>query len=99
MVDDKKYKHRSKPNRMSDTEIMAILILFHSGGFRCFKHYYKEYVCKHLTHLFPKRISYNCLVELEKEVLLPLTIFFSKSLVGNLYRHQFCRLYSLACLS
>ena len=29
---------------MSDAEIMVILILFHSGGFRCFKHYYKEYV-------------------------------------------------------
>ena len=28
---------------MSDTEIMVI------GGFRCFKHYYKEYVCKHET--------------------------------------------------
>ncbi len=26
---------------MSDAEIMVILILFHSGGFRCFKHYYK----------------------------------------------------------
>ena len=38
----------NKPNRMSDAEIMVILILFHSGGFRCFKHYYKEYVCKHL---------------------------------------------------
>ena len=25
---------------MSDTEIMVILILFHSRGFRCFKHYY-----------------------------------------------------------
>ena len=29
---------------MSNAEIMVILILFHSGGFRCFKHYYKEYV-------------------------------------------------------
>ena len=38
---------------MSDAEIMVILILFYSGGFRCFKHYYKEYVCKHLKHLFP----------------------------------------------
>ena len=56
---------------MSDAEIMVILILFHSGGFRCFKHYYKEYVCKHLEHLFPHRVSYNRFVELEKEVLLP----------------------------
>ncbi len=36
---------------MSDAEIMVILILFHSGGFRCFKHYYKEHMCKHLKHL------------------------------------------------
>ena len=53
MIEDKKTGHRNKPNRMSDAEIMVILILFHSGGFRCFKHYYKEYVCKHLEHLFP----------------------------------------------
>lgn len=36
-------KYRNKPNRMIDAEIMVILILFHSGGFRCFKHYYVQY--------------------------------------------------------
>ena len=72
MIEDKKTRHRNKPNRMSDAEIMVILILFHSGGFRCFKHYYKEYVCKHLKHLFPRQVSYNRFVELEKEVLLPM---------------------------
>ena len=34
----------------------------------CFKHYYKGYACKHLTHLFPHHVSYNRFVELEKEV-------------------------------
>ena len=53
MFEDTTHTHRNKPNRMNDAEIMVILILFHSGGFRCFKHYYKEYVCRHLTHLFP----------------------------------------------
>ena len=43
MVEEKNHKHRNKPNRMSDAEIMVILILFHSGGFRCFKHYYQEH--------------------------------------------------------
>ena len=33
MVEDKNHKHRNKPDRMSDSEIMVILILFHSGGF------------------------------------------------------------------
>lgn len=78
MIENKKTRHRNKPNHMSDAEIMVILILFHSGGFRCFKHYYKEYVCKHLKHLFRRQLSYNRFVELEKEVLLPMTIFIKK---------------------
>ena len=45
--------HRRKPNRMSDAEIIVILIHFHSGAFRCFKHYYLHYICKHCKHLFP----------------------------------------------
>lgn len=28
MVENKNHKHRNKPNRMSDAEIMIILILF-----------------------------------------------------------------------
>jgi hypothetical protein len=50
MVEDKTINHRNKPNRMNDAEIMIILILFHSGGFRCFKH---------LKSMFPKCVSYN----------------------------------------
>lgn len=83
MVEDKTHKHRHKANRMSDVEIMVILILLHSGGFKCFKHYYKEYVCQHLTLLFPHRVSHNRFVELEKEVLLPLAIFIKQVLLGT----------------
>lgn len=39
MADDKKQKHHNKFNCMSDAEIMVVLILFHSGGFLCFRHY------------------------------------------------------------
>ena len=86
MIKDKKTNHRNNPNRISDAEIMVILILFHSDGFRSFKHYYKEYVCKHLKHLFPRQVSYNRFIELEKEVLLPLTIFIKKVLVAPLFK-------------
>lgn len=81
MIEDKRAKHRNKPNRISAAEIIVILILFHSGGFRYFKHYYKKHVCKHLRHLFPRLVSYNRFVEQEKEVLLPLTIFIKKVLL------------------
>lgn len=56
--------HRNKHGRLSDAEVITILILFHSKGFRCLKHFYAQYVCKHLTHLFPDTVSYidllNC---------------------------------------
>jgi len=34
-------------------ESKVIEIYCMADDFRCFKHYYKEYVCKHLEHLFP----------------------------------------------
>ena len=76
-------RHRRKPNSMSDAEIIVILILFHSGGFHCFKHYYLHYICRHCKHLFPKTVSYNRFVELEKEVLLPMTLFIKQVLLGK----------------
>ena len=79
----KMQKHRCKPNRMSDAEIIVILIHFHSGGFRCFKHYYLQYICKHCKHLFPNTVSYNRFVELEKEVLLQLVVFIKQVLLGE----------------
>lgn len=50
---------------------------------RCFKHYYKGYVCKHIRHLFLNLVSYNRFVELEKEIQLPLTISIKKLLLGT----------------
>ncbi len=90
MIEDKRQQHRNKANRMSDAEIMVILILFHSGSFRRFKYYYKEYVCKHLKYLFPRQVSYNRFVELEKEVLLGTStgISFVDSTPLRIYRNQ-----------
>ena len=50
MIKDKKTRYRKNLNRMSDVEIMVILILFYFGGFCCSKHYSKGYVCKHLKY-------------------------------------------------
>lgn len=74
---------------MSDVKIIVILNLFHSGCFRCLKHYYKEYVCKHLTHLFPKRVSHNRFCEIGERVPIAADGFHQGALAGYLYRHQF----------
>ena len=50
-------RHRNKPNRLSDAEVITILVAFHMGGHRCLKHFYLEFVCRHWTHLFPKTVS------------------------------------------
>ena len=68
---------------MSKAEIMLIMILFHDSNYRCLKHFYQEQVCKHLRHLFPKVVSYNRFVELEREVAVPLALFIKKVLLGN----------------
>lgn len=73
--------------RMSKAEVMLIVILFHASGYRCLKHYYLDYVSVHLRHLFPKLVSYNRFVELEKDVALPLAIFIKKGSTEGLYRH------------
>ena len=68
---------------LSKAEVMLIMILFHGSGYRCLKHFYLEHVSKHLQHLFPKLVSYNRFVELEKEVAIPLALFIKKVLLGK----------------
>lgn len=53
MIESKIQKHRNKLNRMNNAEIMVILILVYSGGFRSFKHYYKNMsanICNTFSH-------------------------------------------------
>ena len=81
MAKRKRKYHRE--SRMSKAEIMVIMILFHSSGYRCLKHFYLEKVCKHMRHLFPEVVSYNRFVELEREIAIPLIVFVKKVLLGK----------------
>ena len=63
-ADNKKRRNRSC--LMSDSEIITIMIGFHLGAHKTFKHYYKEIVCGYWKDLFPKSLSYNRFVELQQ---------------------------------
>jgi len=76
-------KHRNKPNRLSDSEVMTILIVFHLSGMRNLKHFYLFYVCKHLTDDFPNLVSYNRFVELQQRVAMPLVMFLKTCRMGK----------------
>jgi hypothetical protein len=47
------------------------------------KHFYLHYVQKHLTHHFPKTVSYNRFVELMQAATLPMTIFMKTCCLGE----------------
>jgi len=46
-------KRRNGKTRLSHSEIMTILVLFHQSGFRHLKWFYRKYGCVHLKKEFP----------------------------------------------
>ncbi|MDR3118128.1 MAG: hypothetical protein LBU44_01685 [Mediterranea sp.] len=76
-------KRGNKPCRLSDSEVMTILISFHLSGMRNLKHYYLFYVCKHLSGDFPRLVSYTRFVELQQRVLPALVIFLKTCRMGS----------------
>ena len=56
-------RRRNRPCLMSDSEVMAILVLFHILRQRDLKSFYLGYVCNHMRKEFPHRLSYNRFVE------------------------------------
>lgn len=58
-------RHYFRPNRMSDAEIITILIIFHMSNHKCFKYFYLNEICINKRHLFPNLVSYNRFTELE----------------------------------
>lgn len=74
---------RIRKASLSDSEIMTILLLFHFGTFRNFKHYYLHYIKEHLRAEFPNAVSYNRFVELESRVFFKLVFFLNLRAFGR----------------
>ncbi len=74
LIDEGK-KKRVKESSLSLSEVMTIVILFHSSDYRHFKAYYTEYVIKYMGQYFPGLVSYNRFVELMQTALLPLCCY------------------------
>lgn len=65
-------RRRHKPSALTTSEVMTILVLFHASGYRDLKAFYTQYVQRHLGGAFPRLVSYNRFVELQREALVPL---------------------------
>ena len=75
-------KPKRKP-KMSQSEVITIMILFHYGSFKNLKHFYEFFVKQNLTSYFPQTVSYNRFVELMQSVILPMTMFLKTCCLGN----------------
>ena len=73
---------KRKP-KMSQSEVITLMVLFHYGSFRNMKHFYLYYVKLHLTDLFPNTVSYNRFVELMQAAALPMTLFMKTQCLGD----------------
>ena len=76
-------KRRNRSFNLSDSEVITILILFHTGQFRNLKHFYTQYVQVHLRNEFPKTVSYNRFTELQKKTTMPMAIFLKRYCLGS----------------
>ena len=80
-------KTRNRKSILSDSEVMTILILFHSGGYKNLKHFYIYYVQKHMKKEFPETVAYNRFVELQKKGSYALSYIPKNLLFRKMYRY------------
>jgi len=73
---------KKKP-RMSTSEVICIMIIFHGMNKKTMKNFYLNYVQKHLNDLFPQTVSYNRFVELMQQSALPLSLFLKLCCLGE----------------
>lgn len=80
---DNSIKRRNKKSKLSDSEVITILVLFHLKGYRCLKHFYLYYVKVHMQSDFPETVSYNRFVELQSKSILPMVVFLQTCCLGK----------------
>ena len=83
LEDNSGVKRRRRAASLSDSEIMTILLYFHFGTFRNFKHYYLFFIKGTMKSYFPKAVSYNRFVELESLVFFQLMFFLNLGAFGR----------------
>ena len=83
LEDNSGVKRRRRQASLSDSEIITILLYFHFGTFRNFKHYYLFFIKGTMKSYFPKAVLYNRFVELESRVFFQLMFFLNLGAFGR----------------
>lgn len=83
LTDASPTRKRKKASKMTQSEVITIMVLFHQNGYRCLKHFYLNYVCKHMRDDFPQTVSYNRFVELQQKAIVPMVLFLQMCCLGK----------------
>ncbi|ERJ81291.1 hypothetical protein HMPREF0653_00003 [Prevotella disiens JCM 6334 = ATCC 29426] len=76
-------RYRNRKGRLSESEIMTILVCYHFGTYRNFKEYYLNCIRGQLKQEFPDAVSYNRFVELMPRVFFRMMMFMKLYAFGK----------------
>lgn len=76
-------KMRNRATSLCDSEVITLLIAFHNGQFRNFKHFYLNYARPHLRDDFPGLVSYNRFIELSHRHAIVFMLFIQYACKGE----------------
>ena len=68
-------RQRRRAGHLCLSEIMTLLIWFHTSQYRTFKAFYQQPVCRHLRGAFPGLVSYGRFVEFMPSALIPFGVY------------------------
>lgn len=76
-------KKRNRSTGLCASETITLLVAFHGGQFRNFKHFYLHYVSVHLKEDFPGIVSYNRFIELSHRHAIAFMLFLHHCCKGE----------------
>ena len=74
---------RRRPGKLSESEMITLLICFHLSHYTNFKAFYKEYVSVHWIDLFPDLVSYERFNQSQKKLFIPMLVLLKNQCLGS----------------
>lgn len=68
-------KQRNRATRLSQSEVMTILVLYHASGYKNLKAFYLEEIVRHHSLEFPGLCSYQRFVQLQMRCVMPMFFY------------------------
>src|SRR5689334_9344632 len=76
-------RQRRRATRLSLSEVMTLLVMYHASGYKNLKAYYLEQILVHHQSDFPGLCSYRRFVQLQSRCVIPLFFYLLAKRGGN----------------